>query len=404
MRIRRLLVILLALAARAPAAAPSFAGTWQTTFGIMRLAQKGAEVDGTCLSGETLCALKGVLKGNRLEFTYREPRARGKGWFILAADGTSFAGKWLQQGTARWHPWDGRRIEDKAPGQATFDGLWATSFGTMRLVRDGDQVRGICAYAGGCELTGKVKGRKLAFQYREPTANGEGWFELSPDRQSLVGKWRQAGKEAWGDWRAARIRPRPGRVWLVVVEARWEGGLQQQEYSFGAMLRAFFARSPLVQVRHRFFAGKDAFRRWCREAAYLAEPVVLCIASHGDAAGLRIPGHTITPEDVADALRYATNLRLLHLSSCLMMQDKLAARLVKRLGRDVGFPISGYAKPVDWAGCAVLEFLYFDLVLLRGMPPKKAAAQIRILLPFCGERDLPGAVIKSPAFRIITPG
>jgi hypothetical protein len=50
-----------------------------------------------------------------------------------------------------------------------------------------------------------------------------------------------------------RVAPVPGRKWLVVLEAHYENNLAEQEYSFGQMLKAFFARTPEVQVRHRFF-------------------------------------------------------------------------------------------------------------------------------------------------------
>ena len=58
---------------------------------------------------------------------------------------------------------------------------------------------------------------------------------------------------------------------------------------------------------------------------------------------------------------------------------------------------------VDWGGSAVLEFLYYDLVLARRMPPAKAAEQVRRLLPFAGDKDIPDSPIKSMGFRILLP-
>ena len=43
-----------------------------------------------------------------------------------------------------------------------------------------------------------------------------------------------------------RVRPQAGRVWLVVLKANWERDLEEEEYSFGVMLRTFFARVPAV--------------------------------------------------------------------------------------------------------------------------------------------------------------
>ena len=52
----------------------------------------------------------------------------------------------------------------------------------------------------------------------------------------------------------------------------------------------------------------------------------------------------------------------------------------------------------------MLEFMYFELVLTRGMEPAKAVEQLRILMPFSGPDDLPGAELKSAGLRIALPG
>jgi len=131
---------------------------------------------------------------------------------------------------------------------------------------------------------------------------------------------------------------------------------------------------------------------------------VVVIASHGTAAGIASGDGTIGPEQIADNLRYAGNVKLLHFSSCLAMKGDLPERMAKRLSRHARFPISGYKTSVDWAASAVIEFMYYELILSRGMAPEKAAEQIGILMPFSGSKQLPGTTFQPAGFRILSPG
>ena len=44
-----------------------------------------------------------------------------------------------------------------------------------------------------------------------------------------------------------------------------------------------------------------------------------------------------------------------------------------------------------------------DMILSRGLPPAKAAEQVKLLVPFAGDDPVPGAVIAPAGFRILTP-
>lgn len=395
-----LAVLLMGPATGAPESV-DFGGRWVTTYGPMTLTQKGDRVSGTYVMDGVPCKISGKVQGRRLAFRYEEPKVRGEGWFDLGADGKKFQGKWREEGAEAWMPWTGERPH-KAPHQ-TFDGLWKSSFGRMRLVQEEGKVEGIYAFGGGSTLTGRVQGRKLTFTYAEPSTEvkGEGTFVLSDDARSLTGTWRESGSEAWAPWTATRLLPKAGLTWLVVVEARWESGLAEQEYSFGTMLSAFFARSSAVRVRRRIFNDEPDLRKWCRETAYLAEPVVLCIASHGQAEGVQVGGKIIGPKAIADSLKYAGNTTLLHLSSCLAMKGGLAKKIMKL--SHARFPISGYTTSVDWAGSAVIEFMYFDLVLVKNLPPEAAAKQIAVLMPFSGPCPIEGSILAPAGFRILMP-
>ena len=402
---KRPLLLLAVLLAAGPARAETpktFAGTWETTFGRMTLTQQGKKVEGHYEYDGRRCPVSGQVEKNRLTFTYEEPGVKGEGWFELAADGNSFAGKWRPRGESGWGDWKGQRAATQTAATG-FAGLWTTTYGRMRLTEKGGRVHGIYGPGGLSTIEGKREGNRLTFRYREPEAAGAAWFELAADGRSFRGKWKQDGKEGWSDWTGSRVEAVPGRVWLVVLEANWEKDLSEQEYQFGTMLRAFFARSEKVKVRHRFFTDAASLAKWCREVAYLAEPVVLCVATHGTPKGVTVSGKTIGAAALAGALRHCDNLRLLHFSACLMMKDRLASEMVGALAGQAAFPISGYRTSVDWAASAIIEFLYFDLILLRGMAPEAAEKQLGKLLPFAGDRRIPGAVLPPAGFRLLLP-
>ena len=390
---------LLLVSTHCPAAEGGFNGTWQTTSGPMELKQQGDQVTGSYSMNGLSCPLQGRLSKGRFEFTYREGSRTGEGWFQLAPNGETFAGKWRSTESQQWLAWKGKRTES----ETGFEGLWSSSYGRLRLAREGDGIEGIYSGEGGSTIKGQVKDGRFEFRYQEPSARGEGWFELADGGASLTGKWRPDGGKSWSDWNASRVSAEPGVTYLVVMEARWEEDLGQQEYAFGDMLKAFFDRTPKVQVRRRALSNAGDLQRWCREVSLLAEPVVVCLSSHGNSEGLQVAGRTIKPEVIADSLRPAGNVKLLHFSSCLIMKNQLAERLMKRLGDQATYPISGYTTSVDWAASAVIEFMYFELVLVRRMTPEKAARQIRTLFPIAGSKAIPGAILPPAGFRILAP-
>jgi hypothetical protein len=377
-----------------------FAGQWETTFGSMTLTQDGKKVTGFYLYDEGRSTIEGQVEGRKLTFTYQEPKAEGEGWFELSADGKSFSGKWRERFQKEWGEWKGTRV---AAAPVGFGGVWKTSYGSMRLVEKDGRIIGMYGAGGLSTVEGKVEGKQFTFRYREPTVTGEAVFDLSADGKSFTGKWREDGKKDWAAWRGTRVEATPGRRWLVVLEANWEADLREQEYTFGAMLRAFFARSDKVQVRHRMFNDPATLTKWCREIAYIPEPVVLSIATHGTPQGATVDGKTIGAKALAEGLRHCDNIKLLHFSACLMMKDRLASEMIAALDSRVAFPISGYTTSVDWAASAIIEFMYFDLILMRNQGALEASEQMLKMIPLAGDKRIPGAPIPSAGFKILTP-
>ena len=373
-----------------------FSGKWHSTFGVMELTQEDDHVEGQYLfRGSIPCSIEGEVQNGRLVFRYQEPGVGGEGWFEMARKGQSFSGQWRQDGDPTWRPWVGSRVG--------FDGLWETDFGRMRLMQEDDRLHGFYELGGGSAIDGRLQGDKFVFKYREAHAQGEGQFLLAEDGLSFQGEWRQDGDPTWRPWRGMRVLPRD-LTWLVVLEVPWHTINADQDYSFGNMLREFFSRQLGVRVRQRFFTNEAGLRRHCRELTLIAEPVVLVIATHGLPQGIPLDGGTVDVQAIGDCLRYAWDLRLLHFSACLLMQDPAIVESWQELASRLNFAISGYSTSVDWAASAIIEFTYLEMVLSRGLIPAEAAAQVGRLLPFAGDAAIDGGAFAPAGFRIVVPG
>jgi hypothetical protein len=370
-----------------------FTGRWQATFGPMELTQTGDHVEGYYLPGSVRCPLTGQVAGQRLTFTYQEPGVRGEGWFELAPHGQAFHGQWRADGDSTWRPWTGWRLG--------FDGVWATDFGTMRLAVEAGVVHGLYEQGGGSTIEGQLRANGLAFTYTEPNARGEGQFVLADDALSFEGRWRPEGAADWGLWRGRRLVP-TGLTWLVVLEVAWHTIANERDYSFGGMLREFFARVNGVRVRHRFFNNEAALARLCRELWMIPDPVVLVVATHSEEQGIRLEGRTVQPRLFEESLRYVPDLRLLHFSACLLMKNADLVGAYRRLAGEHGMAVSGYSTSVNWAASAILEFTYLEMVLGYGMTPAQAAEQVGRLLTFAGDETVPGSPFAPAGFRIVT--
>jgi hypothetical protein len=375
----------------------TYAGRWTTTFGVMELTELTEEagaVRGTYRNQGIPCDIEGNQEGNRLTFRYREPAEQGEGWFELSRHGR-FQGQWHVTGSDTWQDWQGYRA---------WDGVWETSFGRLRLVEEADHVVGFYDGAGPSRIDGKIEDGRLVFRYQEPQARGEGCFELAEDGFSFNGQWRSETMHAWSSWAGRRVRVVPGRIWLMIIEAHWQRSVAEGEYSFGGMLREFFARLPDVAVRQRFFNDEASLQRWCRELLYFPEPAIVMISSHGSPQGVHVHGRTIDTRSVIDGLRHADNIQLLHFSSCLVLQEDRSGDFARRVEKGAPFPVSGYTTSVDWGGSAVIEFAYLDSILAKGLTPAQAAAQLPRLISYAGDQAPGESPYAAAGFRFFPAG
>lgn len=89
----------------------TFNGTWNTTYGQMRLTVTGQRVTGTYTSGDGV--IEGTVAGDIMRFRWLE-RGSGRGGpgaFTLSEDGNSFTGRWGYDDVDQEpDPWTGTRV------------------------------------------------------------------------------------------------------------------------------------------------------------------------------------------------------------------------------------------------------------------------------------------------------
>ncbi len=376
------LIVLACFSATSFAADAGFTGDWSTTYGPMTLSESSGSVKGSYIDEGSVAAIDGKIKNGVLQFSYREAESSGTGWFRLDEGGMGFKGELREAGSAGAVPWLGSRRWTPRSAE-TFEGLWETGFGRMRLKRDGDRLTGVYAYAGG-KLEGRLIDGKFKFRYSD-AKEGEGEFTLVRGGRAFGGRWRADGDKEWREWNGFRADPVPGLKWLIVLESRWESNLGANEYTYGEMLRSFFTRSSDVRVRQRFYTDRASLAKWIREASFLSEPVILYFSGHGTVAGLETDAGPAGAAEIAAALGDAGTVALVHFGSCDVMNGKVPSELQRLTGGR--FPVSGFAQPVDWAASAVTDFMYLDLILSRDMPPARAAAELVRLMPFAAKKS-----------------
>jgi len=183
-----------------------------------------------------------------------------------------------------------------------------------------------------------------------------------------------------------RIQPVADKIWLVVLESYFT-----------------ISSARHVEVRHRFFHDAEDFRRLCAEVTYLAEPVVLLISSHGSEAGIRVGGGNIDAAVIAASTREASNLKLLLVSGCSMMNGEVPQQVMQQVPADARFPISGYRTSVAWDASAISDFIFLSFLLIHGMDPAEAVRQSILVAPFMGSQETEGAAVVPLGLDLLLP-
>lgn len=269
-----------------------------------------------------------------------------------------------------------------------FSGTWETTYGTLILQQENSYVSGYYTLGGYSTIEGEIglDGR-LVFTYTESSVSGQGWFELSTDSMSISGMWRPDGGGQWFQWEGYRAGAglMPSR-WLVILESEWQSSLTEEEYSFGEMLEAWFARVSGVNVRHRFIHDVDDLTAFCLESSGLPGELYLVIASHGSSSGIELASGTVSSTEFIDAISPCSNIAMIHFSCCDIMSGRMPKAIVSsRSSWPENFVVSGYSRSVDWAASGLIEIFYLNQMLDSGFSPIDAANSVLEDIDFAGQ-------------------
>jgi hypothetical protein len=91
--------------------APSWTGTWKTTFGLMHIKQSGSQVTGSYTVSCGTGAIQGTSSNLALAGAWSQPcnNHSGQIQFSMSADGESFTGSWNYGNAPPASPWNGTR-------------------------------------------------------------------------------------------------------------------------------------------------------------------------------------------------------------------------------------------------------------------------------------------------------
>ena len=196
--VKRLLVILLAVACWQPATAQdldSWQGTWITDKGVLIISGKDSKIRGTF--GED-GVISGKVQKGKLAVTYKHSRYEGKIEMTMSDDGRSFETTWDRQNgdIQTWRGWRKDSAAETAD-MADFSGYWMTSWGPMQIEQDGNEVNGTYAAHGWSSFEGTVTGRRMNFQWKKLHWSGEAWLEMSIDGKRIFGATKADAPSTW---------------------------------------------------------------------------------------------------------------------------------------------------------------------------------------------------------------
>lgn len=117
-------------------------GLWNTNFGAVKIESDGAGIHGAWSydrdGAQVIGYFGGVLDGNLLRLTWREPaqplpgvpQLAGEGWLAFDPGGASFAGKWWSNDGQRKGDWTGTRVaQPTATAPSGYDSYGGSTYG-----------------------------------------------------------------------------------------------------------------------------------------------------------------------------------------------------------------------------------------------------------------------------------
>ncbi len=208
----------------APPAPANFHGTWNSTFGQLRLIAQGNRVYGDY---QNVGAIEGKYNAatKTSTGTFTNGNRRGRYEWTLSSDG--FKGRWAWDGQPWAGSWNASRASASTPRLTKHrnfnaNGYWNSTFGELRLRQDGTRVFGDYNTYGVIEavlhpVTGQIKGI---------FTNGSKWgrleFNLSSSN-NWTGQWSWGGQNWVGAWNATKRSASTPRFTKASYVPYWQG-------------------------------------------------------------------------------------------------------------------------------------------------------------------------------------
>ena len=145
-----------ALCISSAAAAYSWTGTWDSSWGEMKLTQNGSKVTGTYTHDGG--SISGTVSGNTLTGTWTEPGQRGRIKFVMSSDGKSFSGGWS--------------YNDADPGDSGWNATRKTAVTTIDSTAK--------ASASLSDVKWNSSAKKLTFTIKFANVGSDAWVGIVP--------------------------------------------------------------------------------------------------------------------------------------------------------------------------------------------------------------------------------
>lgn len=172
----------------------NWTGTWSSSYGDLRLIQKGQTVNGDYANNGTI---EGTLGADcALDGSFDNVRQSSSGTIAFTLDGDRFNGVWGYDGQAQTSKWGGTRRSNAQPelvnrnmseSACVWTGTWSSSIGDLKLVQNGNQVSGQHRTKG--QVSGTVDDCRLRGTIESPSDETARDFSIAKGARRFDGTW-----------------------------------------------------------------------------------------------------------------------------------------------------------------------------------------------------------------------
>ena len=185
----------------------SWQGSWETTYGELRLHQQGNKVYGDYANIGTIEA--SYSSSNKtLTGTFTNQLKQGS--FSFQLKGNKFTGTW-KWSTGGGDKWTGTKKSTTKPQLKNYytiwQGSWETTYGELRLHQSGNKVHGDYADRGNIDATYNPANSTLTGTFTNKALKGTFSFQLKGNKYTGTWKWSTGGGDKWNGSKKNTSKP-----------------------------------------------------------------------------------------------------------------------------------------------------------------------------------------------------